>query len=410
MLWSESKEMAAVGFRSNLFADLKDEAQAVVKVMAGRELGIGPFASLENISIVQGRVTLGYTLVGALVKRGGKYNYRVKRKDKEGCIIEFSENGKVVGESSFLKEDAERAGLASKKNWRDYPSNMYFARALCNGARQFCPDALNGIAVYDPDEMDFGNGEPTVVMEQSKLDRLGQFTLVDKQGKSHSLTELAVQNKQAYWKYMFAQKNEQVNKFLVEWLQTNGPDSMEGMREALLEYGSGNEDELAQVIRAVVYVEAPQLVKFGSKEYPADDKVAPYWDTEIEPRIKEMFKNKFELNAAMKSVGITAPYQNATWRQISEVFDYKVIDSFEIDSERLTEMANKPSAEAFAIALGLMGELFEDPVSVMQFAGITPENIQNKWTKILKVSEAKRSEILDFTRPQAVNAAMKMLS
>src|SRR5687767_13340910 len=63
--------------KSGYFQDARDAAQAVVKVLAGRELGIGDIAAMTGIYIVKGRVTLSANLMAALVKRSGRYNYRV---------------------------------------------------------------------------------------------------------------------------------------------------------------------------------------------------------------------------------------------------------------------------------------------------------------------------------------------
>ena len=45
------------------------------------------------------------------------------------------------------------AGLDSNTNWRKYPRNMLFARAISNGARWYCPDLFGGSPVYTPDEL-----------------------------------------------------------------------------------------------------------------------------------------------------------------------------------------------------------------------------------------------------------------
>jgi hypothetical protein len=54
-------------------------------------------------------------------------------------------------ESTFTIQDAQQAGLASG-NYKTFPRNMLFARALTNGARWFCPEVFNG-PIYTPDEL-----------------------------------------------------------------------------------------------------------------------------------------------------------------------------------------------------------------------------------------------------------------
>jgi hypothetical protein len=141
--------MSASGF----FPDSKSAAQAVVKVLAGRELGFGAFASMTGVAVIQGKPVIGANLLAAAVKQTGKYNYRVTEHTAEVCRIKFLEGNQEVGISSFTMDDAKAAGLATKDNWKKYPRNMLFARAIANGQKWYAPDVFNGVTVYTPDEM-----------------------------------------------------------------------------------------------------------------------------------------------------------------------------------------------------------------------------------------------------------------
>jgi hypothetical protein len=141
------KTLAASGY----FQDTREAAQAVVKILAGRELGFGPIASMTGIYIVKGRVTLSANLIAAAVKGSGRYNYRVTKHDAEICSITFYEGGEIIGTSTFSMNDAAQAGLGGD-NWKKYPRNMLFARAMSNGAKWYCADVFGG-PVYTPDEL-----------------------------------------------------------------------------------------------------------------------------------------------------------------------------------------------------------------------------------------------------------------
>ena len=149
VLQSMAKTMVESGF----FADVKQVAQAMVKIQAGREIGLPPFASMTGIHIVQGKPVLGANLIATLVKNDPRYNYRVKRADNEACVLEWHEGGKVAGESSFTMAEAQAAGLTGKPTWKSYPSDMLFARALTRGARRYAPGIFGGAPIYTPDEM-----------------------------------------------------------------------------------------------------------------------------------------------------------------------------------------------------------------------------------------------------------------
>ena len=159
--------------KSGYFSDAKGAAQAVVKVLAGRELGFGPIASMTGVHIVQGKPTLGANLMGAAIKRTGKYNYRIVTLNEQQCEIAFYEDGEEVGRSTFSMADAQRAGLANKDNWKKYPRNMLFSRCLSNGARWYCPDVFSGVTPYTPEELGADiDGEASSIIE-------GQFTATE---------------------------------------------------------------------------------------------------------------------------------------------------------------------------------------------------------------------------------------
>lgn len=146
-----TERLGAVMVKSGFFQDAKDEAQAIVKILAGAELGLGPIASMQGIYIVKGRFTLAANLIAAVIQRSGKYRYRVTHLDNESCSIIFYSGGNELGESTFTIDDAKTAGLISD-TYRKFPRNMLFSRALTNGARWYTPDVFNG-PVYTPDEL-----------------------------------------------------------------------------------------------------------------------------------------------------------------------------------------------------------------------------------------------------------------
>lgn len=144
-----AKAMAQSGF----FADTRAASQAVVKILAGQELGFGPFASMTGVHIIENKPVISANLMAAAVKRTGKYNYRVVKHSDQECEIDFFEGQDKVGSSRFTMQDAERAGVSGKGTWKKYPRNLLFARALSNGQKWFAPDVFGGATVYTPEEM-----------------------------------------------------------------------------------------------------------------------------------------------------------------------------------------------------------------------------------------------------------------
>jgi hypothetical protein len=150
----DTLQRAAIALQaSGYFKDVQSQAQAIVKVMAGAELGLPPFASMSGIHIIQGKPVLGANVIATLVKNDPRYDYSVKVCDKITCELAWYENGKQVGTSMFTIDEAKTAGLTGKDNWAKYPSDMLFARAISRGARRFAPGIFGGSPVYTPDEM-----------------------------------------------------------------------------------------------------------------------------------------------------------------------------------------------------------------------------------------------------------------
>jgi len=138
--------MAASGY----FTDARDAAQMAVKILAGREMGFGPFASTTGVHIIKGRPAVGANLMAAAVKAHPKYDYRVRRMDAQECQIEFFQGTDSLGVSTFTLKDAQAAGT---QNLQKFARNMLFARAMSNGVRWFTPDVFMGAAVYTPEEL-----------------------------------------------------------------------------------------------------------------------------------------------------------------------------------------------------------------------------------------------------------------
>jgi len=137
-------------FKSGMFSDIKSAQQAVVKIMAGAEMGISPFAAMSGIHIIQGKPTIGAGLMAARVKGFGKYDYKVLEHSDKICSIEYFQGSNSLGISTFTIDDAKKAGT---KNLDKFPKNMLFARAMSNGVKWYTPDIYEN-PVYVPEEME----------------------------------------------------------------------------------------------------------------------------------------------------------------------------------------------------------------------------------------------------------------
>lgn len=156
--YNEIAQISKAFVASGMFGrDMQKISQGITKIMAGQELGLAPFASMRAVHVIDGNATLSANTMAGMVKSSGRYDYEVKKKEVDECIIDFFEirnNKRVkIGTESFNEAEAKSAGLLNKQNWQKYPKAMMFARCISNGVRTYCPDVFSGMLVYTPDEL-----------------------------------------------------------------------------------------------------------------------------------------------------------------------------------------------------------------------------------------------------------------
>lgn len=188
--YNDLENVAKAMVSSGYFTDSTKISQAIVKIMAGREIGIGPFSSMNGIHIIQGKPAFGAGIMAGKVKSSGRYNYRVTENTDTVCTVEFMEhfNGSwtTIGTSSFSIADAKKAGT---KNLDKFPRNMLFARAMSNGVRWYCPDVMNGSVVYTPEELGADVDENGDVIDVEVID---QVRILEKVEAPDPMTDLLV--------------------------------------------------------------------------------------------------------------------------------------------------------------------------------------------------------------------------
>ena len=185
---TDAMQIGEVFFKSGMFTDIKSAQQAVVKIMAGQELGIPPFAAMSGIHIIQGKPTIGAGLMAAKIKGSNKYDYKVVQADEKACIIDFYQGKDKIGTSSFTIEDAKKAGT---KNIDKFPKNMLFARAISNGVKWYTPDIYDS-PVYVPEEMQdiTVDAEIEIIKEVDPLEAVKAVAAINATETVEKLTQL----------------------------------------------------------------------------------------------------------------------------------------------------------------------------------------------------------------------------
>lgn len=132
---------------------IKTPQQALTIMQVGREVGVPATYALRNIHVIQGKPACSAELLMALVRRTyGQAAIRVREATNESCTVEYREAGwDGVSSLTFTLDDAKKAGLASKDNWRQYPRAMLRSRCVSEVVRMAFPEAIAGL--YTVEEM-----------------------------------------------------------------------------------------------------------------------------------------------------------------------------------------------------------------------------------------------------------------
>lgn len=174
----EIQQLGDVFKESGFFPDIKHAAQAVVKIIAGQELGFPPVVAMTGIHFFQNKVEFSSTLKASAIKASGRYDYKILKHTNQECEVAFFK--KVNNEwvscgvpVTYTMRDAQAAGLSGKDNWKKFGPDMLFAACIRQGFRRYCADVLRG---YVP-ETDSNEGD--AVDAQAFEDAAAQNQTVD---------------------------------------------------------------------------------------------------------------------------------------------------------------------------------------------------------------------------------------
>ena len=128
-------------------------AAAFTIIATGAELGLSPMASLRSIHVIEGKPVLSAALIAGIVQRRPDLceGFALVESTETIATYETKRRGQEPVRMSFTIEQAQRARLTDKDNWKKYPHAMLRARASAELARAVYPDVVGGL--YDPDEI-----------------------------------------------------------------------------------------------------------------------------------------------------------------------------------------------------------------------------------------------------------------
>jgi hypothetical protein len=139
--------------------------QIMVAIMAGAELGLAPFQSLQSFAVINGKPSIwGDGMLAVVRARGVKVKEWFDNDDeptKAFCHVTRPDTGEEI-ERTFSLSDAKKANLIGKTGpWQTNQKRMLQMRARAFALRDGCADMLRGIQVREEVE-DYDHGARTV--------------------------------------------------------------------------------------------------------------------------------------------------------------------------------------------------------------------------------------------------------
>lgn len=167
-LFEMDQRLARVFAMSGAFKELDDSkgdrlALAMTKIQIGRSWGIGPADAMQFIYFTNGRPAIQQELYAASMRQKGfdwDIDWQMTGTKCTGCTLWLKKDGQPVLDrkgnpvsESFTKDDADGAmiwekgqqiRLSDKWNFKSWPKDMYFWRALSRLRKFHATDVLRG--------------------------------------------------------------------------------------------------------------------------------------------------------------------------------------------------------------------------------------------------------------------------
>lgn len=131
--------------KSGKCGEMRTKESILAVAIKGAELGLPPMTAVDSIYVFGGKLTLSYSLAQSLVYRdfpGAKFEIE---NGSDFCAVRLTVPGRESYLAKFSMEDAKKADLLSKDNWKKNPKAMLRARAIAEACRVVCPDSLAGM-------------------------------------------------------------------------------------------------------------------------------------------------------------------------------------------------------------------------------------------------------------------------
>lgn len=146
-----------------------NEANCLVAISQAQKMNIDPFTVMQNMYMIQGKISWKSSFLIAMINASGKYDTELQFEEEEkagepySCRCWTTKDGRRVDGIKVTMDMAEKEGWTKKNGskWKTLPGLMLRYRAASFFANLNCPELTSGF--YTREEMldnDFGQKEP----------------------------------------------------------------------------------------------------------------------------------------------------------------------------------------------------------------------------------------------------------
>lgn len=154
--WTMIQNIGEIAAQSRMVG-LNSKAEGAIKCLVAYELGLPLTSAFKNIYVVNGRPSIEAKTAWALVLRSGLLDTQAHKEtrladDKGGFIgweITSRRTNGLTATRRFTVDDAKRAGLMTKDNWKYYPEDMAWAKVMARICGALWPDVINGLSFVE---------------------------------------------------------------------------------------------------------------------------------------------------------------------------------------------------------------------------------------------------------------------
>lgn len=145
--FSDMQSMAEAVARSGLFG-MKNADQALALMLVAQSENQHPATITQDYDIIQGKACRKtHSVMARFQQMGGKVEWHQLTDAVADATFSHPSGGDLRIAWTF--EQAKKAGLTGKDNWKNYPRAMLRARCIAEGIRAVYPSAIGGMMVSE---------------------------------------------------------------------------------------------------------------------------------------------------------------------------------------------------------------------------------------------------------------------